>query len=133
MLKRLLDALRGTPAPDFYLPGESEVELLPSGLAIQVLEPGSGRSPEASDTVTVRYVGWTPDGVRFDSSYPGSATFGLDRVIRGWTEGLQHLAEGGSARLVIPPGLAYGPRGAPPRIGPDATLVFHVALLRVGG
>jgi FKBP-type peptidyl-prolyl cis-trans isomerase len=131
MLKRLLAALRGTPAPAFYLPTEEEVDLRPSGLAVQVLAPGTGRSPEATDTVTVRYAGWTPDGKRFDASYPGTASFPLHRVIGGWTEGLQLLAEGGSARLVIPPGLAYGPRGAPPRIGPNQTLVFHVQLVSV--
>jgi FKBP-type peptidyl-prolyl cis-trans isomerase FkpA len=131
MFKRLFAALRGTPAPGFYLPTEAEVELRPSGLAVQVLEPGGGRSPEATDTVTVRYAGWTPDGKRFDASYPGTASFPLNRVIGGWTEGLQLLRPGGSARLVIPPGLAYGPRGAPPRIGPNATLVFHVELVSV--
>lgn len=131
MLRRLLAALRGSPPPAFHLPSESEVELRPSGLAIQVLEPGNGRTPGPTDTVTVRYAGWTPDGQRFDASYPGMASFPLHRVIGGWTEGLQLLKEGGSARLVIPPGLAYGRRGAPPRIGPDQTLVFHVELLKV--
>lgn len=132
MLKRILRALGGSSAPEFYLPTESEVEIRDSGLAVQILEPGGERKPDATDTVTVRYAGWTPDGKRFDASYPGTATFPLQRVIGGWTEGLQLIGEGGSARLVIPPDLAYGPRGAPPRIGPDATLVFHVELVRIG-
>ena len=131
MFRRLLAALGGAPTPDFYLPTEAEVNLLESGLAVQVLEPGSGRTPAATDTVTVRYAGWTPDGKRFDASYPGKSTFPLNRVIGGWTEGLQLIAEGGSVRLVIPPDLAYGPRGAPPRIGPNQTLVFLIELVSV--
>ena len=133
MLKKLLAGWFSGGAPAFYLPSESEVELRPSGLAVQILEAGSGRSPSEHDSVTVRYAGWTTEGKRFDASYPGTASFPLGRVIRGWTEGLQLLAEGGSARLVIPPDLAYGVRGAPPKIGPNATLVFHVELVRVDG
>ena len=133
MFKRLFSALRGAPTPAFYLPTEAEVEIRDSGLAVQILEPGNERKPDETDTVTVRYAGWTPDGKRFDASYPGTAKFPLNRVIGGWTEGLQLLGEGGSARLVIPPDLAYGARGAPPRIGRNQTLVFHVELVRVEG
>jgi FKBP-type peptidyl-prolyl cis-trans isomerase len=98
------------------------------------LRAGEGRSPQASDTVTVHYAGWTTDGKLFDSSYTRGepATFPLGRVIGGWTEGLQLMREGGSSRFVIPPELAYGARGAPPKIGPNATLVFQVELIRIG-
>ena len=102
-----------------------------STTAGSVPEAGAGQTPAATDTVTVRYAGWTLQGKLFDASYPGTASFPLNRVIPGWTEGLQLLKEGGSARFVIPPQLAYGERGAPPRIGPGATLVFHVELLKV--
>ena len=131
MLKRLFGALFGGGAPAFHLPSDAELTRQASGLGVQILEPGSGRAPVATDTVTVRYAGWTTDGKRFDASYPGTATFPLNRVIAGWTEGLQLLMVGGSARLVIPPDLAYGVRGAPPRIGPGETLVFHVELVDI--
>ena len=131
MLKRLLAALGGGAHPSFTLPAEDELESHPSGLRVQHLEPGSGDSPAATDTVTVRYAGWTTDGKRFDSSYPGTATFPLDRVIKGWTEGVQLMKVGGRARFVLPPHLAYGPRGAPPRIGPNATLVFVIELVKI--
>ena len=132
MLKRILAALGGGAAPEFRMPADDELDVRPSGLRLQVLEPGSGRAPAATDTVTVRYTGWTTEGKRFDSSRPGTATFPLSRVIGGWTEGLQLLMVGGRAILVIPPHLAYGPRGAPPHIGPNATLVFDVELVGIG-
>ena len=129
MLKRLLAALRGTPAPAFHLPSESEIEMRPSGLAVQLLEPGSDRRPGPTDTVTVRYVGWTTDGKRFDSSYPGTASFPLNRVIGGWTEGLQLMVEGEKTRFWIPAELAYGTN---PRPGaPAGMLVFDVELIQI--
>jgi FKBP-type peptidyl-prolyl cis-trans isomerase FkpA len=131
MFKRLFGLLRGASRPDFQLPADDELERTRTGLGVQLLEAGAGQTPAATDTVTVRYAGWTLQGKLFDASYPGTASFPLNRVIPGWTEGLQLLKEGGSARFVIPPQLAYGERGAPPRIGPGATLVFHVELLKV--
>lgn len=131
MLRRLLSLFGGSSAPPFDLPADERLETTASGLRYQIVEEGSGSPPLAHDTVTVRYAGWLLDGSRFDASYPGTATFPLRNVIAGWTEGLQLLKPGGSAKLVIPPELAYGKRGAPPRIGPDATLVFHVELVRV--
>jgi FKBP-type peptidyl-prolyl cis-trans isomerase FkpA len=80
----------------------------------------------------VRYAGWTTDGKSFDASFPGTASFPLNKVIGGWTEGLQLIGEGGSIRLVIPPALGYGARGAPPKIGPNATLIFLVELQKIG-
>jgi len=131
MLKRLFGRLFGSGRPEFKLPSEEDLERTRTGLGVEIIAPGEGRTPATVDTVTVRYAGWTDSGKLFDASYPGTASFPLNRVIPGWTEGLQLLKEGGSARLVIPPQLAYGPRGAPPRIGPNATLVFHVELVEV--
>jgi FKBP-type peptidyl-prolyl cis-trans isomerase len=120
--------------PAFALPEDTACTRTASGLKHEILRAGEGRSPSASDSVTVHYAGWTTDGKLFDSSYArGSpATFPLGRVISGWTEGLQLMREGGASRFVIPPELAYGSRGAPPKIGPNATLVFQVELVRVG-
>ena len=126
----------GAPSdePVFAMPADAACVKTPSGLKHEVLRAGEGRAPAASDTVTVHYAGWTTDGKLFDSSYSrGSpATFPLGRVISGWTEGLQLMREGGASRFVIPPELGYGSRGAPPKIGPNATLVFQVELVRVG-
>lgn len=120
--------------PVFALPSDSNCTATPSGLKHESLRPGEGRAPKASDTVTVHYAGWTTDGKLFDSSYARGkpATFPLARVIGGWTEGLQLMREGGASRFLIPPELAYGTRGAPPKIGPNATLVFQVELIRIG-
>ncbi len=134
MLKKLLARLRGPAGPAFVLPRDDELESTPSGLRYRILAVGQGRRPGPTERVTVHYAGWTIAGRPFDSSWSRGkpASFGLDRVIGGWTEGLQLLREGGSGLFVIPPELAYGARGAPPAIGPNATLVFHVDLLSVG-
>jgi FKBP-type peptidyl-prolyl cis-trans isomerase len=120
--------------PVFAMPADASCSATKSGLKHEVLRAGEGRAPKASDTVTVHYAGWTTDGQLFDSSYARGkpATFPLGRVIRGWTEGLQLMKEGGVSRFVIPPGLAYGASGAPPKIGANATLVFQVELVRIG-
>ena len=104
-----------------------------SGLQVEILTPGQGDCPKADSTVRVHYAGTLIDGKEFDSSYQRGepAEFPLNRVIPGWTEGLQHLRTGGKARLVIPPELAYGKQGAGPDIGPNATLVFQVELLDI--
>jgi FKBP-type peptidyl-prolyl cis-trans isomerase FklB len=101
-----------------------------SGLQYKVLKEGTGKSPSATDLVTVNYRGTTVDGKEFDSSYKRGkpASFRLNGVIKGWTEGLQLMKEGGKAELVIPPKLAYGSRGA---LG-DQTLIFDVELISVG-
>jgi FKBP-type peptidyl-prolyl cis-trans isomerase len=106
-----------------------------SGLKYYDLREGSGASPGASDTVRVHYTGWLrSDSTQFDSSYERDrpVTFQLDRVIEGWTEGVQSMQVGGKRQLVIPPGLAYGQRGRR-SIPPEATLVFQVELLGVKG
>jgi FKBP-type peptidyl-prolyl cis-trans isomerase FkpA len=105
----------------------------PSGLIFTQIKEGSGDSPGASDTVKVRYRGTLIDGTEFDSSARGHdpATFGVNNVIRCWTEGLQKMKVGGKAKLVCPADIAYGDRGAPPAIPPGATLVFDVELVDV--
>lgn len=109
------------------------VKTLPSGLQIKHLKEGTGKQPKATDVVSVHYRGRTIDGKEFDSSYKrGEPTsFPLNRVIKGWTEGLQLLKEGGKAELYIPSDLAYGSRGAGAVIGPDETLIFEVELIEV--
>ena len=109
------------------------VVVLPSGLQYEIIEEGKGTSPKSSDTVTVHYRGTLIDGTEFDSSYKRGrpATFKLNRVIKGWTEGLQLMKEGGKRRLYIPSNLAYGKRGAGKLIGPGETLIFDVELIRV--
>ncbi len=104
-----------------------------SGLVITHIKEGSGASPEASDVVVVHYHGTFPDGKVFDSSVDrGSpARFPLNRVIPCWTEGVQQMKVGGKAKLVCPPEIAYGARGAPPSIPPNATLHFEVELLEI--
>jgi FKBP-type peptidyl-prolyl cis-trans isomerase FkpA len=98
-----------------------------------ILNPGEGRSPKATDTVRVNYRGTLLNGTEFDSSYKRNEPieFPLNAVIKGWTEGLQLIKEGGKIQLFIPSNLAYGPRGAGGVIGPDETLIFDVELLKV--
>jgi FKBP-type peptidyl-prolyl cis-trans isomerase len=106
-----------------------------SGLQYLVLTPGTGKSPKKTDTVVVNYRGTLINGVEFDSSYLAGrepAEFPLNRVIKGWTEGVQLMKEGAKFRFFIPSHLAYGTRGAGIDIGPDETLIFEVELLKVG-
>ena len=107
--------------------------LTESGLAYRIVEDGSGEKPSAEDTVEVHYEGRLIDGQVFDSSRQRgeTATFPLDQVIPGWTEGLQLIAPGGRIELVIPSDLAYGDQGSPPTIPGGATLVFDVELIDV--
>lgn len=104
-----------------------------SGLLYEVLKEGSGPKPGARDRVEVHYEGTLTDGTVFDSSRARgeSIVFGLDQVIPGWTEALQLMSVGSSYRIVLPPELAYAQMGAPPVIGPMATLVFEVELLGI--
>jgi FKBP-type peptidyl-prolyl cis-trans isomerase FklB len=109
------------------------VVTLPSGLQYEVMKPGTGRKPTASEKVTVHYHGTLTDGTVFDSSVDRGqpATFGVTQVIQGWVEALQLMPEGAKWKLFIPHNLAYGDRGAGPKIGPFATLVFEVELLKI--
>lgn len=109
------------------------VVTLPSGLQYSVEKEGTGKKPTAQDTVECHYEGRLIDGTVFDSSYRRgeTATFPLSGVIAGWTEGLQHMAEGAKYRFFIPYQLAYGERGAGANIPPYAALVFDVELVKV--
>lgn len=109
------------------------VVVLPSGLQYMVLTEGSGRKPKATDSVKCHYEGTLIDGTVFDSSYRRgeAATFPLNGVISGWTEGVQLMAEGAKYRFFIPYNLAYGERGAGQSIPPYAALMFDVELIEV--
>jgi FKBP-type peptidyl-prolyl cis-trans isomerase FkpA len=111
-------------------PGAKKLE---SGVIVTTLTPGTGPSPKATDKVKVHYHGTLTDGTVFDSSVQRGqpATFALNSVIKCWTEGVQQMKVGGKSRLVCPSDVAYGDRGAPPRIKPGATLVFEVELLEI--
>ena len=106
---------------------------LPSGLQYQVLQEGNGKSPKATDKVVCHYEGMLVDGTMFDSSIQRGepATFPLNGVIAGWTEGLQLMKEGAKYRFFIPYHLGYGERGAGASIPPFATLIFDVELIEV--
>ncbi len=105
----------------------------PSGLQYCVITEGTGEKPRATDTVVVHYRGTSLTGVEFDSSYARGepAEFPLNRVIKGWTEGVQLMSPGSKYKFFIPSSLAYGDRGAFPDILPNETLVFEVELIKV--
>jgi FKBP-type peptidyl-prolyl cis-trans isomerase FkpA/FKBP-type peptidyl-prolyl cis-trans isomerase FklB len=113
--------------------GEKDTKKLPSGILVTTLKAGTGAAPAATDKVKVHYHGTLIDGTVFDSSVQRNepATFPLNQVIKCWTEGVQQMKVGGKSRLVCPADVAYGDRGAPPRIKPGATLVFEVELLGI--
>jgi FKBP-type peptidyl-prolyl cis-trans isomerase FkpA len=104
-----------------------------SGIVITTLREGSGASPKNSETVKVNYRGVLENGKEFDSSYTRgqAASFPLNRVIPCWTEGMQTMKVGGKTRLLCPSALAYGSRGVPGTIPPDAALIFEVELLEI--
>lgn len=111
-----------------------EVITTPSGLAYATLQPGDGATPPSSaSNVTVHYTGWLVDGTKFDSSVDRGepATFPLNGVIGGWTEGVGSMKIGEKRRLIIPSDLGYGERGSPPDIPGGATLIFDVELLAI--
>jgi FKBP-type peptidyl-prolyl cis-trans isomerase len=106
-----------------------------SGLKSEDLKEGAGAAAKSGDTVDVHYTGWLKDGTKFDSSVdrgqPFSFPLGAGRVIKGWDEGVQGMKVGGKRRLIIPPDLAYGARGAGGVIPPNAELTFEVELLKI--
>ena len=113
--------------------GKEGVKETASGLQYVVEKEGTGAQPSATDEVTVHYTGKLLDGTVFDSSVNRGepATFPLNRVIPGWTEGVQLMKEGAKYRFFIPSDLAYGPQGIPNAIPPHATLIFEVELIKV--
>jgi FKBP-type peptidyl-prolyl cis-trans isomerase FkpA len=104
-----------------------------SGMVYKSIKDGKGKSPSAASTVEVNYRGTLTNGKEFDSSYKRkqSIEFPLSGVIPCWTEGVQKMKVGGKAKLVCPPELAYGSRGAGQDVPPNATLIFEVELLNV--
>jgi FKBP-type peptidyl-prolyl cis-trans isomerase FklB len=109
------------------------VVTLPGGLQYKILKAGNGKKPIASDTIICAYRGTTLDGKEFDSSYKRKepATFPLVRIIPGWRQALQLMPLGSKWQLYVPPELAYGERGMPPIVGPNAALIFEVELLGI--
>lgn len=119
-----------------YLKANADKEgvvTLPSGLQYQILKAGNGKQPKATDRVRCHYEGMLIDGTIFDSSFKRNepAVFGLNQVIKGWTEGVQLMSEGAKYRFFIPYELGYGERGAGRSIPPFSALIFDVELLEV--
>lgn len=112
-----------------------KVQKTASGLEYIIFDPGKGENPKTGQKVRVHYEGKLKDGTVFDSSRargtPLAFTLGVGQVIPGWDEGIALLKPGGRAQLIIPPDLAYGARGVPPKIPPNATLIFDVELVAV--
>jgi FKBP-type peptidyl-prolyl cis-trans isomerase len=108
-----------------------------AGLKIEELKEGTGPEAKAGDVVEVHYTGWLKDGKQFDtSSKRGPLAFEIGggsgpRVIKGWDQGIRGMKAGGKRKLIIPPELAYGQRGMPPDIPPNAELTFEVELVRI--
>lgn len=128
----LLEVQPGSPAkpqavdPAYYIKKTD-------GLKYYDLKEGDGAYPQAGQTVVVHFTGWLADGTKIDSSIdrgvPLSFTFGLDRILRGWEEGLATMRVGGVRQLVIPPELGYGTQGLGSTVPPNATLIFEIQLL----
>ena len=134
-----LNDFRRTPITDEGFARELKVDTTamtatPSGLRYEDVKVGDGGVAGPGNSVLVHYTGWLTNGRKFDSSRGGAPLefrIGRREVIDGWDEGITGMKVGGRRKLVIPPGLAYGPDGSPPVIPPNATLVFDVELMGV--
>lgn len=119
----------------FLVTNESKqgVVTLPSGLQYKVLKQGTGKTPQATDKVTIHYRGTLIDGTEFDNSYQRRqpAIFPVTKAIKGWTEALQLMKEGAKWQLFIPSELAYGAKGVGGKVGPNATLIYEIELVSV--
>lgn len=126
------DAKKDTKKPSGKTATKEKYITTKSGLKYFDVKVGTGPSPKVTDKVKVNYVGTFPDGREFDSSAKngGPITFPLNKVIKGWTEGVSTMKVGGKRKLICPPDLAYGPDGMGP-IPPNATLHFEVELLEI--
>ncbi len=106
-----------------------------SGLRYTDIVEGTGPTPERGQTLSVHYTGMLENGTKFDSSYdrgaPMNFRLGVQPMIKGWDEGVSTMKVGGKRRLVVPPSLGYGPPGNPPRVPPNATLIFEIELLSI--
>ncbi len=115
--------------------GDEKVITTTSGLKYVELKEGTGAAAKAGDSVEVHYTGWLKDGKKFDSSLdrkePFTFKLGAGMVIKGWDEGVAGMKVGGKRKLIIPPELGYGKRGAGTVIPPDAELTFEVELLKI--
>ena len=131
--QKRLDSATGEGEKFLAENGKKEgVHTTASGLQWKALREGKGAHPAATDSVTVHYKGTLPNGTAFDSSYGGQpVTFPLNRVIPGWTEGVQLMTPGSKYQFWLPSKLAYGEQGSPPAIGPNQALVFEVELISV--
>ena len=114
---------------------DPDVHVTPSGLQYKVIKEGTGPKPTATDTVTVNYKGTLIDGTVFDSSYDRGqpATFPLNGVIAGWTEGLQYMSVGSTYMFYIPSSLGYGPQANGDKLPANSTLIFQVDLISIQG
>ena len=119
--------------PAFSLSPNSKLTETNTGLQYEVIREGEGESPSMGSVVSVHYAGWLEDGTLFHNSFKKGipTTFQLSRVIAGWTEGVQLMKPGAIYKFTIPPEIAYGDRGQPPRIPGNATLIFHIELIEV--